>query len=171
MLGGKIKVNRERTEKHMKKRIVSIVLALSMVLVLVGCSNGGVSQADYDKVVAERDAAILEAEALEKERDGLIEASLGSTSLQMAQSELGDLLNDTTMVEYRVGRKDVLCITSVYSDTLGNTSEFGKKLGELLANGEIEYDYVYYDWVIGTGQKVMSLIASATGDMKQASFE
>lgn len=46
------------------KKIISLILALTMVISLAACSSGGVSQEEYDKVVAERDALQEQSDAL-----------------------------------------------------------------------------------------------------------
>lgn len=48
----------------MKKKIITILLACLAVLSLVACSSSGVSQEEYDKVVAERDELQAKLDAL-----------------------------------------------------------------------------------------------------------
>ena len=51
------------------KKTVAILLVLTMAFSLVGCSSGGISQEEYDKVVAERDALLAQIESMGVETD------------------------------------------------------------------------------------------------------
>lgn len=54
------------------KKIISLVLVLAMTVSLAACSSG-VSQEEYDAVVAERDAAISERDSIKSELNSVME--------------------------------------------------------------------------------------------------
>ena len=63
-----------------------IVVMLLGCLILTGCSNSGITQEQYESVVAERDALTQKLESLEADVSNIIQRDGGKVSIDETES-------------------------------------------------------------------------------------
>ncbi len=137
----------------MKQMIKFIGAALLVTFCLTGCGGGnGITQEEYDAVVAERDELQEKHKNVMQDRDNWKkryeklseEAESSSASLDMAKEKFS-VFEDMTFSELEGGKQKVLVI-SIYvksmEDLTDNYNEFALKT--LMEEGEDWCDYDYF---------------------------
>lgn len=127
----------------MKRTKVSSVIIMCLVLAGCGAGNGGVSQEEYDKVVAERDE-------LQKENESLIKISDLKAKVAEYQSKIDSEYEHAEFVLYVLGKASETDVAEYVSemdelhskavDSIGAVNSLFESLSNLT-----DYDLTTYD--------------------------
>lgn len=134
----------------MRKTMRFTAILLMMAVVLGGCGNSGISQDEYDKVVAERDELQKQTEKEENPAINFFEEIEGVTVLESGDSRKKALI--------------LTCYIKLYAES-EEVSEMANSVGERIRNAQDEewfdYDYILVDfWSESTGRIVSMTIDS-----------
>lgn len=132
------------------KKYLSACLAVLAVFTFAGCSSG-VSQEEYDKVVAEKETTVSNYEKLENEYKQLVEKTKGTEALALAQSALKEINEKLICVETVSDSSKILYVPmdqTVIGNNMEIASKVGNRLSELvLENAKFDYDCLIFEFL------------------------
>ena len=150
------------------KKFFALALAAMMAASLAGCSSG-VSQEEYDAVVAERDSLVAKNNTLTSQNNSLeeeLELYRPSEAFDKASDELDSMYPNMVLSEVSYEKYKILQINSILStsDVLSNddayaqSEELGRKMASLVAEDWFDYDYVCIDILVYGYGRISSII-------------
>lgn len=130
------------------KKFICLALAVAMLIGMTAC--GGISQEEYDKVVAERDALISDYDALEKEHSELQEKSKESNALILAKDVLHSFDEKFTCIEMISPSSKILYVPfdeSIIGENTDVATQASVELAKLVTNSEFDFDCIIFEFL------------------------
>jgi hypothetical protein len=152
------------------KRLISVLVVVLIAVGLAGCS--GISQETYNQIKTDYDGTVVELNEVKSELEELQAATYNSESLNIVKAKAEEYFEGSVTIGYKIGNNDILNVLIPFSanSEVDGTTEFGTAIGKMLANGEIDCDYLYVDLVLQTGKKIGSLRIDTVGNISTATF-
>lgn len=95
-----------------------------------------------------------------------------SEDFKKAKESFNEYLSNANYIEYEFNGKKIFNVMVDSNDLVDSDAVgIGEMMANLAATGKVGYDFFYIDVIQGSGQRVGSLVFSATGEFWQAMYE